>query len=276
MSTSKNSQTRSLALVTGATSGIGRALAAKLAHEGVHLVINARSEAALEACAAEWRTLGVEVLPVAADLSQEDALEHLWATTLAWEASRGFRFDILVNNAGFGAFGPDADTEEDVLVRMLRLNGEALMRLTHRTAKRFAERDDAAPARILNIASTAAFQSIPYFAHYAATKSFVLSYSEALAAELDAATAGRVTVTCCAPGPVRTGFGVAAGLREDSPFDRQAMNADEVAEAALHAMRAGQRLVVTGWLNRLGAVLAQLAPRRVATGLAGWLLSKMK
>lgn len=277
MSTAASPRIRSLALVTGATSGIGRAVAENLAHAGVNLVINARSARDLEACAERWRACGIEVHPVAADLSEARAVEHLWASTVALAESRDFRFDILVNNAGFGAFGPDASIDEDVLVRMLRLNAEALMRLTHRAARRFTETGTpSAPARILNIASTAAFQSIPYFAHYAATKAFVLSYSEAIASELDASTRGRVTLTTCAPGPVRTGFGVAAGLREDSPFDRQAMDAGVVAKEALRALRAGERLVVCGGLNRFGAVLAQLAPRRLATRIAGALLSKMK
>lgn len=259
----------SLALVTGATSGIGRAIADELAHRGIHIVAAARSAEALEERAKEWRKLGVCVHTCAVDLTRLDDINRLWDTALA--ASTAERpLDIIVNNAGFGAFGADDALEEERLAAMLRLNGEALMRLTHRAAVRFKAQKR---GRILNIASTAAFQSIPWFAQYAATKSYVLSYSEALSFEL--AGTG-VTVTCCCPGPVRTNFGRAAGLREDSPFDRAAADAADVARLALDAALDGRPLVVAGGLNRFGAILAKLAPRRFAARIAGSLLARMR
>ena len=123
---------RDLALVTSASSGIGAAIADVLARRGTHLVVCARSEDALKAHAERWRACGVSVETVAADLTRLEDLEAVWAAALETARVRGLALTTVVNNAGFGAFGPDERIDEERLASMLRLNAEALMRLTHR------------------------------------------------------------------------------------------------------------------------------------------------
>lgn len=153
---------------------------------------------------------------------------------------------------------------------MLRLNMEAVTRLTLFCAKRFRERGH---GRILNIASTGAFQPCPWLAVYGATKAYVLSFSEALSEELKGTG---VTVTAFCPGPTRTNFGTSAGLEEDSPFDEYAQDVRPVARAALDAAFRGAPVEIEGWLNRLVAVVAQVAPRALTRKIAGKILRRMR
>ena len=259
------------ALVTGASGGIGAAIAEKLAAKGRHLVISARGAEALEEKARLWRErYGVEVLVCAADLTRLEDLDRLWRSAMGWCGERGFRLGILVNNAGFGAFGPDWEIDEERLAEMTRLNVEALMRLTHRAALLFREQGG---GRILNVASTAAFQSIPYLAHYSATKAYVLSYSEALAVELKAAG---VEVVCLCPGPTRTGFSSAAGLKPDSLFDRYAGDVEAVARTAMAQLESGRTVAIVGAVNKLGAWASKFSPRCLTRILTGWVFRRMK
>lgn len=259
------------ALVTGASGGIGAAIAEKLAAKGHHLVISARSERALEEKACAWRErFGVEILVCPGDLTCLEDLDRLWRSALAWCEARGHRLEILVNNAGFGAFGPDWEIDEERLAGMTRLNVEALMRLTHRATQLFREQGG---GRILNVASTAAFQSIPYLAHYSATKAYVLSYSEALAAELKGSG---VEVRCLCPGPTRTGFSLAAGLKPNSLFDRYAGDVDAVARTAVAQLESGRTVAIVGTLNKFGAWASSITPRRLTTLLTGLLFRQMK
>ena len=197
------------ALITGASSGIGLEIARQLAARRMHVTRVARSGDVLEEVARELTArFGVDVRTAALDLSESDgceALEHLIE-----EDER--ELTLLVNNAGVGAFGSALDVSEERVRTMLRLNMEAVTRLTLFCAKRFRERGH---GRILNIASTGAFQPCPWLAVYGATKAYVLSFSEALSEELKGTG---VTVTAFCPGPTRTNFGTAAGSKRTLPL----------------------------------------------------------
>jgi short-subunit dehydrogenase len=242
------------ALVTGTSSGIGVEIARELAARGHGLTLVARREDRLQALAAE---LGTPVEVIAADLSdpaaRTDVLDEI--------GRRGLTVDILVNNAGLGTLGRVAELAPDDELRMLRVNIEALVDLTTRVVPGMVERRSGA---ILNVASTAAFQPLPGQAGYAATKAFVLSYTEALRIEVKDAG---VTVTALCPGPVRTEFASAAGLSEQL-FDESLpafmfVTAAEVAKAGVDGLVRGRGVVIPGRTNEVAARVSSLLPRRL-------------
>jgi uncharacterized protein len=244
-----------LALVTGASSGIGLEIARLLAGRGYRLVLTARSEERLRAAADEVTRLGApDAEVVALDLSDDGAVARLVV------ALEGAVPDALVNNAGFGTHGPLAETDADATHRMVTLNVTALTDLTRALLPGMVARGS---GRILNVASTAAFQPGPFMAVYYASKAYVLSFSEALHDELRGTG---VTSTCLCPGPTETDFQRRAGIEGMGVGQaaRAMPDARAVAEAGVRAMHAGRRLVVPGALNRVGTVLAQLAPRGLA------------
>lgn len=258
---------KTYALITGASSGIGLEIARQLAARRMHVTLVARSGDVLEEVARELtERFGVDVRTAALDLSESDGCAAL--ESLIEEDER--ELTLLVNNAGVGAFGSALDVSEERVRTMLRLNMEAVTRLTLFCAKRFRERGH---GRILNIASTGAFQPCPWLAVYGATKAYVLSFSEALSEELKGTG---VTVTAFCPGPTRTNFGTAAGLEEDSPFDEYAQDVRPVARAALDAAFRGAPVEIEGWLNRCVAVVAQVAPRALTRKIAGKILRRMR
>ncbi len=177
---------------------------------------------------------------------------------------------MLINNAGFGAFRPILDEDDALCERMIALNALAPILLAQRMGRAMRSQGG---GRILNVASTAAFQPCPNLGVYGATKAFLLSASEAMSEELRGTG---VTVTALCPGPTRTNFGTAAGLEADSPFDRYAADAATVARFGWRAMMAGKPVAVEGALNAFVAVVAQLAPRTLTRRIAGLLLAKMK
>jgi short-subunit dehydrogenase len=177
--------------------------------------------------------------------------------------------DILVNNAGFGTSGPFASEDPDELQRMLQVNIVALTALTRSLLPGMIERKR---GRILNVASTAAFQPGPFMAGYYATKAYVLSLSEALSEE----TAGTgVTVTCLCPGPTKTGFQDRAQIQETRLFTMgAAMHAADVARAGYDGMLAGRRLVIPGLVNKIGAHSVRTAPRAAVLKIVRFLNSR--
>lgn len=258
---------RTYALITGASSGIGLEIARQLAQRRMALTLVARSGDVLQEVARDLsERYGVDVHTLALDLTEEEDVEALMDAVEADERE----LTLIVNNAGFGAFGPSIDISDDRVCGMIRLNTEALTRLTLFCADRFVERGH---GRILNIASTGAFQPCPWLAVYGATKAYVLSFTEALAEELRGTG---VTATAFCPGPTRTNFGTAAGLEEDSPFDDYAADVRSVARAALDAAYRGAPVEIEGWRNRLVAWVAQVAPRALTRSIAGRLLRKMR
>jgi hypothetical protein len=250
------SSPRSLALVTGASAGLGLDMVRILAARGWDVILTARSHDTLEALAHEVREEhGVTGIPFAHDLSDPSAVDRLVADV----ASLGRPLDLLVNNAGFGQFGPWLEQDGEREADQLRLNVEALTRLTRALAPGMVQRGGGG---ILNVASTAAFQPGPLMAVYYATKAYVLSFSEALHHELRDTG---VRVTCLCPGPTATEFQDRAGMGGSRLFRAGVMASRPVAEAGIDGVLRGRRLVVPGWRNRVGTLLVRFVPR-------GWVL----
>jgi len=246
-------------LITGASSGIGAAFARQLANRGKNLILVARREEALQALAAELSARhGAKIHVIAADLARPAAAAALFAET----ERRGLAVDLLINNAGFGKLGPFGELPFDVQADMVRVNVNSLLELSwlYLTGMRQRRRGG-----IINVASTAAFQPVPYLAVYAATKAFVLKLSEALAEEV---AAEGITVLGLCPGDTATGFQAIAGTRVGQ-WGRTT-TADEVVSAALCAFDRGQSSFVHGFLNRAAAfVSSRLLPRRFVARMAG-------
>lgn len=249
---------RSHALVTGASSGIGEHIARQLAAHGTDLVLVARRRDALERLAQELRAAhpgrSVTVLP--ADLTEPDAVDGLVEQLRA----AGVSIDVLINNAGVGSTGPFAETAPDVLARQLQLNCLALVALTRALLPGMLARGRGA---VLDVASSAAFQPLPRMAVYAATKAFVLSFTEALWVELRG-TGVQVVALC--PGVTSTDFFVTAG---EVPL-RVSGTAQHVAAVAVRALASGRGpTVLTSLADRLGATGYRILPRGVMARVAG-------
>lgn len=255
-----------LALITGASAGIGEAIARELASRGYHLALAARSRDVLESLAAKLSTdHGVKVHVFTSDLTTPDAAAKL-VDQLA--AAGLTNIDLLVNNAGFGLNERFWHADRQRQLQMIQLNIAALTDLTHRLLPGMLQRR---AGRILNIASIAGFLPGPYQAVYFATKAYVLSFSVALNEELRAANAG-VTVTALCPGPVPTKFADAAGLTDAKLFKGPAvLSAQAVATIGVRAALAGKPIAVAGFINSVNTWLTRIIPRWVAARIAAGL-----
>jgi short-subunit dehydrogenase len=260
-----DSSTRPLALVTGASGGIGAALARELARHGHDLVLAARGVAAMEALAAELREAGAGATVIPADLSKPGA-----AATLADEIARsGVAIDILVNNAGLGAAGRFDRVDPARIGEILQVNIVALTELTRLLLPGMIARGR---GRVMLVASVAGFQPGPRMAAYFASKAYVLSLGEALAYELRG-TGVSVTVLC--PGATATNFFTVAGA-DNSVMARRLrrmMRAEDVARLGYLGLAAGRRVVVTGAMNRLLALAGRYAPHRITLPVTDFLMS---
>jgi short-subunit dehydrogenase len=246
----------STALVTGASSGIGEAIARELAGRGQHLTLTARREQRLTELAAELhREYGVRAGVVACDLGDAAGRDRLSDTI----EELGLEVEVLINNAGFGYAGDFVDADRERQVAMVRLNCEAVVDLCGRYLPEMIQRGRGA---VLNIASTGAFQPMPKSATYGATKAFVLSHSEALHQELKGTG---VTLTAVCPGPIRTEFMDASGMgdAEGETPGFVWMSAEDLAREAVDAVDKGKRAVVPGTLNFAGSLLGRFSPRKV-------------
>lgn len=242
------------ALITGASSGIGLALAREFARHGHPLVIVAPVKAELDEVAARIREeFNVTVLPVAQDLAENDAAERVFEALI----DRGVGVDILVNNAGLGQRGRFWETPLERDLEIIRVNVEAPIRLTKRFLPPMLDRRR---GWILNTASIAGFEPGPLLAVYHASKAFDLSWSEALATELKDAKSG-VTVTTLCPGPTDTDFFLKADMIDTNAFQKaKVMAPQDVAEAAYAGLMKGERLVVPGLMNKAMVVGRRLMP----------------
>jgi short-subunit dehydrogenase len=248
-------------VVTGASGGIGRALAGHFARDRYDLMLVSRNAERLGAVAQELRQgHGVPVTTLSLDLSDPAAPEALWAEV----ERRGMAVDVLVNNAGVGVYGPFVDAVPDRLYRLIRLNVEALVALTRLALPGMLARRR---GRIVNLASTAAFAPGPRMAVYYASKAFVLSFSEGLAFELRGTG---VTVTAVCPGPTLTGFQRAAGMEGRNRPKAIVLPVERVARLAYRGAMRGRRLVVPGFANLLMAQSTRLAPRWLVTAVSGF------
>jgi uncharacterized protein len=252
--------TSSTALVTGASSGIGAAIATELASRGHAVALVARREERLRSLATEIESEhGVTAEAIACDLAEQPERERLVDEL----RSRGRAVEVLVNNAGFGLQSDFATSPRERMVGMVRINVEAVVDLTSMFLTGMLERGRGS---VINIASTAAFQPLPGSAVYAATKSFVLSFSEAVNEEMRGSGVG-VTAVC--PGPVRTEFTEVAGMGgiEDRTPGAAWMSAEDIARHAIDGADHGKRVVVPGALNRATAMAGHYSPRSVALPL---------
>jgi uncharacterized protein len=250
----------STALVTGASSGIGAEIARELAKRGHGVTLVARRLDRLQELAAELSSdHGVRAETIGADLVDAAGRDDLEAHV----DELGLDVAALVNNAGFGGGGKLARADREYLVRMVRLNCEAVVDLQGRYLPAMAARGSGA---IINVASTAAFQPLPGTAVYAATKAFVLSLSEAAHAELRGTG---VSVTALCPGPVKTEFVEVARLdaAEENLPDMFWTPVETVAREAVEGAEKAKRVVVPGVMNRAGALTGQHAPRALALPL---------
>jgi uncharacterized protein len=256
---------KGVALITGASSGIGAELATLCAAAGYDLVLVARSAVTLEAMAAALsRTHGVRARALPADLSDPGAPPAIF------KALAGHAPEILINNAGFGLRGAFAETEWEADARLMQVNMVALAHLTKLFLPAMLARRS---GRILNVASTAAFVPGPFMALYYASKAVVLSLSDAIANEV---RGSGVTVTALCPGATSTGFSSAAGLSDSRLFRGRAMTAAEVARQGYDAMMAGKVEWITGARNRWMLLGARLAPRTMLANIARGLNSSVQ
>jgi uncharacterized protein len=244
------------ALITGASAGIGVALAQELALGGTKLVLTARRKGRLEDLAhtltATYK-VATEVFP--ADLADPAAPEKIFSFT----KEKGIEIDLLINNAGFGQYGEFHRIEKQRLLDMVQVNCHAVVHLTHLFLPPMIARRR---GDILTLASTASFQAVPYISTYAATKAFDLLFAEGLAEEMKPYGI-RICALC--PGSTESEFAAVAGQEK---FKRRAETAEKVAHTGLKALAAGKSYVISGLGNYLGAHGERLVPRRFVTKVA--------
>jgi short-subunit dehydrogenase len=248
-------------LITGASWGIGEAFARQLAARGHNLLLVARSEDRLIAlCNEVGRAANIRAEYFAVDLSQPDGPRRLFAEA----QQRQLHVDLLVNNAGFGSMGDFGKLDLGNELNMIDLNVHALVELTHLFLQPMRDQKSGA---IINVASTAGFQPVPFMATYAATKAFVLSFSEALWEE-NRAYGIKVMALC--PGVTETHFFEASRMQR--PPVRTAQTPEEVVDTALRALSRGKSSVVSGWANWLMVETERLVPRTLILRAAGAVL----
>ncbi len=248
-------------LITGASGGIGEAFARRLAQEKHNLVLVARSEDKLHVLCDELMLKHqITAHYVALDLTEKDSAKKLYEET----EKHSFEIEWLINNAGFGSMGDFARLDYEKETGMIDLNIRALVALTHLYLQGMRQRKSGV---IINVASTAGFQPIPFMATYAATKAFVNSFSEAIAEEN---RPHNIVVTALCPGPTDTNFFAAAGAE---PLKAKGMETpEEVVETALDAVKNGRAIIVSGWTNYIGSIFGTLAPNFLVTRTIGGVL----
>jgi len=248
---------KSVSVITGASAGLGVDFARQLSAQGKQLVLVARRRDRLDALAAE---LG-SARAVEMDLSEAGAADRLIADLTA----HGEQVDLLVNNAGFGLTGRFAELDGPRQRQMIDLNCGALIELAHAVLPAMIERKQ---GRILNVASTAAFQPGPGMAVYFATKAFVLSFSEALHEEVKR---HGVTVSALCPGPTATEFGEVAGFGPSNLLDKVAADSASVVRAGLAGLDNGKAVIIPGLMNKSTAQAHRFFPRSWVRKAAGML-----
>lgn len=249
-------------LITGASSGIGLELAKRFARDGHPLIlVGSSAERLAEAAKALGDAARVAPSLFVKDLARPGSAAELFGEVRA----RSMEIGTLVNCAGFGTSGLFAQTDAALERDMMQLNMVTLTELTKLVLPDMLRRRS---GRILNVASTAAFQPGPRMAVYYASKAYVLSFSEALANEL--AGTG-VTVTTLCPGPTYSRFGKRAGIEDANVFRMGVMSAEAVSDAGYAGLMKGRRLIIPGVRNRLLATSARFGPRRLVTAITRWM-----
>jgi uncharacterized protein len=256
---------RPVALITGASSGIGADLAREAAKDGHDLVLTARRVEPMQALADELKALGATSTIIASDLSKSDGPANLFREI----EQRGIAIELLINNAGLGANGLFAGSDLTRIGEMLQVNIVALTELTRLILPAMVARKR---GKVMLIASTASFQPGPQMAVYCATKAYVLSFGEAISYEL---RGSGVTVTSVCPGATTTEFSRVAGTGSTGLF-KDAMTSAEVAHLGYEATKAGKRVVITGLRNRIMAHAARMSPHAIVLPIANKIMSQAK
>jgi short-subunit dehydrogenase len=247
------------ALVTGASAGIGAALAEELARGGTNLVLTARRRERLEELAQKLATAHkIQTKIFVADLKQADAPERIFQFT----KEEAIEIELLINNAGFGAYGEFLAVELRRLTDMVQVNCAAVVHLTRLYLPEMVARKQ---GDVLIVASTAAFQSVPYISTYAATKAFDLLFAEGLAEEVKPYGV-RVCALC--PGSTDSEFAEVAGQTHIAASRANRETAEKVARTGLRALAAGKSHVISGLGNYLGVLGQRLVPRRFVARIA--------
>lgn len=250
---------RQTALITGASSGIGYELAKLFARDRFNLVLVARSQDKLARVADELRQeFGVASKIITLDLALPTSPAEIFQTV----QQEAIAIDVLVNNAGFATYGLFAETDLAAELQMLQVNIVALTHLTKLFVREMIERK---AGKVLNVASTAAFQPGPLMAVYCASKAYVLSFSEALANELQGSG---IAVTALCPGPTASGFQKRADMEKSKLVSNQKiMDAETVAQVGYRGLMQGQTVVIPGWKNQLLAASVRFMPRNAVTNI---------
>jgi|SRR6185312_1194057 len=249
----------SYALITGASKGIGKCIADGLAKRKYNLLLVARSEKLLAENAEELKKkYGVKVEYLATDLSLNTAAKQV----ADWCKSKNADVSILVNNAGYGLLGAFKDTSLDEQLNMMQLNMQSLIQLSYAILPILQQYKG--KSYVMNIASTAAHQAVPYLGVYSATKAFVLSYSRSLSWELKDTN---ISVSCVCPGPTDTNFMDRAGMSNVKKIAKQAerfnMTPESVAETAINGMLSGKTEIIPGGSNKAGAFFSRILPKKL-------------
>ena len=244
------------ALITGASSGIGKAFAEELAAGQTNLVLVSRSAEKLNQLAKKLQDqYNIQVDVIVKDLTEPDAPASVFDAT----KTQGLTIDLLINNAGFGDYGDFAESDRERQVKIVQLNVLALVDLTHKFLPLMRQRHSGG---IINVSSITAFQPIPYLSVYAASKAFILSFSEALWAENRPYNV-RVLATC--PGPIETNFFEEANFPATLAANTdKAYSSEEVVRESLKALENGQPTLVMGDIKtQIRSTLARLVPRKI-------------
>lgn len=254
------------ALITGASGGIGYELAKIFAKNGINLVLVARSKNKLDELKNDLeKQYGISVYTVGKDLSIRESVSELYEET----KKQNIPVEYLINNAGFGDFGMFTDTDWDKEERMINLNMKTLTLLTKLYIREMTERGS---GKVMNVASTAAFQPGPLMAVYCSTKSYVLSFSQAINNEVKSSG---VTVTALCPGPTESGFQDASGMKESKIVTKIKMPSSKtVAEYGYKAMMKGKPVAIHGYMNKILALSVRFMPRNVVVKITRILLDK--
>jgi short-subunit dehydrogenase len=246
----------STALITGASSGIGKAFAQQLAARNTNLVLVARSQEKLHQLTKELQeNYNIQVEIIVKDLTEPDAAQEIFDATQA----KGLTIDLLINNAGFGDYGDFASSHGEKQVKIVQLNILALVDLTHKFLPLMRQRQSGS---IINVSSITAFQPMPYLSVYAASKAFIVNFSQALWAE-NRPYGVRVLVTC--PGPIETNFFAEANFPPTlAGSTEQMFSSEEVVQQSLKALENWQPAVVIGDVKtQIRTILARVVPRKI-------------
>jgi short-subunit dehydrogenase len=262
----KSTHMNNYTLITGASKGIGKAIAKEAASRGRNLLLVARSLDLLEQLASDMRkqyNIKVEVL--SANLFKPDSPDLIFQ----FANEKGLNVDMLINNAGMGYCGHFDETDLALQLRIIQLNVDSCVRMAHV----FLSKTDSSQRRyILNVSSVAAYQPIPYMTIYAASKSFIQSFSRGLRHELKPKN---VYVTALSPGGTETEFFKDAQMEDIVKKNAQfMMSADEVAKVGFDALLKNKSVVVPGWMNKVGAVVSKLVPHNIVVPVAAKIYQK--